>query len=133
MKIFQISLDLFLLTDHLAQSEHDESLLLSEGLHAEEDADGESDDEEEVAQGSEKVGEKPGEIFSIQNIFQLKDESYSYGPEEAALLGLLIFLLPRILDVHKGRVTVRLLDVGVGERTLVAEHVVVHRLLGGWK
>ena len=66
-------------------------------------------------------------------IFQLKDESCSYTPEEAALLGLLIFLLPRVLDVHKGRVTVRLLDVGVGERTLVAEHVVVHRLLGGWK
>ena len=56
-------MDLFLLTDHLAQPEDDESLLLSEGLHAEEDADGESDDEEEVAQGSEKVGEKPGEIF----------------------------------------------------------------------
>ena len=66
MKIFQISVDLFLLTDHLAQSEHHQPLLLPEGLHTEEDADGESDDEEEVAQGSEKVGEESGEIFLIK-------------------------------------------------------------------
>ena len=48
------------------------------------------------------------------------------------MFGLLI-LLPRVLDVHKGRVTVRLLDVRVGEGTLVAEGVVVHRLLRGGK
>ena len=59
-----------LLTYHLAQPEHDQSLLLSEGLHTEEDADGESDGEEEVAQGSEKVGEKSGEIFILIKYFK---------------------------------------------------------------
>ena len=95
------------LTYHLAQPEHHQPLLLPQRLDAEEDADREGDGEEEVTDGGEEMSE------------------YS---EEKALLGLLV-LLPWILDVHEGRVTVGLLQVGVSEGALVAERVVLHGLL----
>ena len=72
------------------------------------------------------MSEKSGEIFLVRTAERWVPGSYK--PEETALFSLLI-LLPRVLDVHKGRVAVRLLDVGVGEGALVAENVVIHGLL----
>ena len=85
-------------SNHLAQPEHDHPLVLPQSLDTEEVTDGEGDDEGDVAEGSEEVGEEP---------------------ENTTLRSLLI--LRFILHINKGGILVGLFGVSISEGGLVTE------------
>ena len=85
-------------SNHLAQPEHNHPLVLPQSLDTEEVTDGEGDDEGDVAEGSEEVGEEP---------------------ENTTLRSLLI--LRFILHINKGGILVGLFGVSISEGGLVTE------------